>query len=36
MLEAGGFPVALGNVPYDLNATQLIGKIAHHWSPRDP
>lgn len=32
MLDAGGFPVALGNVPYDLKTTQAIGKISHHWS----
>ena len=32
MLEAGGFPVALGSVPYGLNTTQAIGKLAHHWS----
>ena len=32
MLEAGGFPVALGKVPYDLKTTQAIGKLSHHWS----
>ena len=32
LLDAGGFPVALGNVPYDLKATQVIGKISHQWS----
>lgn len=32
MLEAGGFPVALGNVPFDLKTTQAIGKLSHQWS----
>ena len=32
MFEAGGFPVALGNVPYDVKTTQAIGKLSHHWS----
>ena len=32
MLEASGFPVALGQVPFDLDTTQAIGKLSHQWS----
>ena len=32
LLTAGGFPVVLGYVPYDLEATQLNGKLSHQWA----
>jgi hypothetical protein len=31
-LEANGFPVELGNVPYDLSFTQTMVKVDHQWS----
>jgi hypothetical protein len=33
LLESTGFPVALGNVPYNVTATQVIAKMAHQWTP---
>jgi Carboxypeptidase regulatory-like domain/TonB dependent receptor-like, beta-barrel len=33
-LQAAGFPVQLGNVPYATDATQMLGKIDHQWNPR--
>jgi hypothetical protein len=33
ILEGYGFPVELGNVPYDVTATELLAKLDHHWSP---
>jgi hypothetical protein len=32
ILNANGFPVELGNVPYDLRFTQTMGKIDHQWA----
>ena len=32
LLSARGFPVVLGYVPYDLEATQLNGKLSHQWA----
>jgi hypothetical protein len=32
-LNALGFPVVLGNVPYDVKLTQTLGKVEHHWTP---
>ncbi|HVQ14034.1 MAG TPA: TonB-dependent receptor, partial [Vicinamibacterales bacterium] len=32
LLNARGFPVVLGHVPYDLDATQLNGKLSHQWA----
>ncbi len=34
-LEAAGFPVELGNVPYRTEATQTLAKIDHQWTPRN-
>jgi hypothetical protein len=33
-LQAAGFPVELGNVPYQTDATQALAKIDHQWNPR--
>jgi hypothetical protein len=33
VLRAAGFPVALGNVPYNFDTTELLGKIDHQWGP---
>ena len=33
-LESAGFPVELGNQPYITDATQVLAKIDHQWSPR--
>ena len=33
-LEAKGFPVELGNVPYQAGATHLLAKVNHQWTPR--
>lgn len=33
VLSANGFPVELGNVPYDVLSTTVLGKIDHHFSP---
>jgi hypothetical protein len=33
ILRTAGFPVELGNVPYSLTTTELLGKIDHQWSP---
>jgi len=33
LLNARGFPVVLGYVPYQLDATQLNGKLSHQWAP---
>jgi hypothetical protein len=30
--NASGFPVELGNVPYDFRFTQTMGKLDHQWS----
>ena len=32
LLTASGFPVVLGYVPFDLEATQLNGKLSHQWA----
>jgi hypothetical protein len=32
ILNANGFPVELGNVPYDYNFTQAMVKVDHQWS----
>jgi len=33
VLRANGFPIDLGNVPYNVKTTELLGKIDHQWSP---
>jgi hypothetical protein len=33
VLRANGFPVELGHVPYDIRATDVLGKIDHQFSP---
>ena len=33
-LEAQGFPVELGDVPYAVGATHLLAKLNHQWTPR--
>ncbi len=32
LLNGYGFPVELGNVPYDVKATEVLAKIDHHWN----
>jgi hypothetical protein len=32
-LNAAGFPVALGNVPYEVRAEEYLAKIDHQWTP---
>jgi hypothetical protein len=32
ILRAAGFPVELGNVPYEFKTTEFLGKITHQWS----
>ena len=33
VLRANGFPVELGNVPYDFKATEFLAKVDHQWGP---
>lgn len=33
LLNAAGFPVELGNVPYEVSADEYLAKIDHQWSP---
>jgi hypothetical protein len=33
VLRTNGFPIELGNVPYDVKTTELLGKIDHQWRP---
>src|SRR5436190_2568326 len=33
LLNANGFPVDLGNVPYDVHSRQFLAKTDHQWSP---
>jgi hypothetical protein len=33
ILNANGFPVELGNVPYTVRSKQFLAKIDHQWSP---
>jgi hypothetical protein len=33
LLNTLGFPVELGNVPYTVERTEVLGKIDHQWSP---
>jgi hypothetical protein len=33
VLRAAGFPVELGNVPYDFKTTELLAKLDHQWAP---
>jgi Carboxypeptidase regulatory-like domain/TonB dependent receptor/TonB-dependent Receptor Plug Domain len=33
VLRAAGFPVELGNVPWDFKTTEVLAKIDHQWSP---
>ena len=33
VLRAAGFPVELGNVPYEFKTTEFLAKIDHQWSP---
>ncbi|HEX7830151.1 MAG TPA: TonB-dependent receptor, partial [Thermoanaerobaculia bacterium] len=33
LLNANGFPVELGNVPYEVSAEEYLAKIDHQWSP---
>jgi len=33
ILDAAGFPVELGNVPYDFRSTELLAKLDHQWAP---
>jgi hypothetical protein len=35
VLRANGFPVELGNVPYDIASTAALGKVDHHFSSDD-
>lgn len=35
VIEAAGFPVALGNVPAAVENTELFGKVDHHWGQTD-
>jgi hypothetical protein len=32
LLNDRGFPVELGNVPFDVQNTGVLGKVEHHWS----
>lgn len=32
-LRAAGFPVELGNVPYEFKTTEFLAKVNHQWSP---
>jgi hypothetical protein len=34
ILRAAGFPVELGNVPYDFGSTELLAKLDHQWTPK--
>ena len=36
ILGRAGFPVAVGNVPYDVAGTQILGKLEHQWSRITP
>jgi hypothetical protein len=33
VLRTAGFPVELGNVPYDFVSTEVLGKLDHQWRP---
>ena len=33
LLNGLGFPVELGNVPYAVERTEVVGKVDHNWSP---
>ena len=33
LLNASGFPVETGRVPYDYKTSELLGKVDHQWSP---
>jgi len=33
LLNQNGFPVELGNVPFDVEAEEYLGKIDHQWGP---
>ncbi len=33
LLRTAGFPVELGNVPYEVRADEYLAKIDHQWSP---
>jgi 2-polyprenyl-6-methoxyphenol hydroxylase-like FAD-dependent oxidoreductase len=33
LLSAAGFPVEAGNVPYEFDGTEALGKVDHHFSP---
>jgi hypothetical protein len=33
ILRNAGFPVELGNVPYDFRSTELLAKLDHQWAP---
>jgi hypothetical protein len=33
ILRAAGFPVELGNVPWKFDATEVLAKVDHQWSP---
>jgi hypothetical protein len=33
VLERAGFPVQLGNVPFNFEATEFLAKVDHQWSP---
>jgi hypothetical protein len=32
VIRSAGFPVELGNVPWDFKSTELMAKLDHHWS----
>jgi hypothetical protein len=32
LLNAAGFPVQTGNVPYEVSADEYLGKVDHHWT----
>jgi len=33
LLNTLGFPVELGNVPYAVERTEVLGKVDHNWAP---
>jgi hypothetical protein len=33
ILSTAGFPVELGNVPFEFRTTEALGKVTHQWNP---
>ena len=33
VLNANGFPIELGNVPYEVEAEEYLAKVDHQWTP---